>query len=348
MPRVSLACLRPISTIRITDQYAVQSSVSIYRFLRYVISVIIPVYNVASYLQECLDSVLAQTYTDFELLLVDDGSTDGSSDLCDDYACRDARVTVIHQPNAGPAAARNAALQVAQGDYLAFIDADDVVHRQYLEVLASYLDGHDDVDVACVSYRMLKPSVSPANHDLPARYAVHQMSGDEALLAMLYQRPNADSSPWGKIYRRSLFEGLRFPAAFRVYEDLYLLAQLYPLVRRMACIGLPLYYYRKQDTGTLNSLSTRRNDAFDVLQTLEAQYMVTGRKTLARAARERRLAVAMNILRLLSHQPHTDANIAMAHRCWQHIKALRGESIRDAHARPKNRLAALLSYLISR
>jgi len=95
-----------------------------------VISVIIPVYNVAAYLPACLDSVLAQSYRDFELLLVDDGSTDGSADVCDDYACRDARVSVIHQINRGPSAARNAALEVAQGDYVAFIDSDDVIHSR--------------------------------------------------------------------------------------------------------------------------------------------------------------------------------------------------------------------------
>lgn len=312
------------------------------------LSVIVPVYNVAPYLAACIDSLLAQTYADFELLLVDDGSTDGSADLCDDYACRDARVTVIHQANAGPAAARNAALQVAQGDYFAFVDADDVVHRQYLEVLLSQFDNRQDVDVVCASYQMVGKGPLPLSSVLPVRPTRHELSGDEALLAMLYQQPHADSSPWGKLFRRSLFDGLRFPVAFRVYEDLYLLAQLYPLVRRVVHIDLPLYYYRKQDVGTLNSLSCRRTDAFDVLQTLEAQYLVTGRRDLVRAARERRLSVAMNILRLLSRQQHTDANVLMAHRCWQHITALRSESIRDGQARLKNRVAALLSYLLKR
>ena len=126
------------------------------------------------------------------------------------------------------------------------------------------------------------------------------------------------------------------------------MAQIYPRIHQMAWVDVPMYFYFKQDSGTLNSLSIRRTDAFDVLQTLEAQYLVTGRKTLVRAARERRFSVAMNILRLLSRQVHTDANIAMAHRCWRHIRALRGESLRDPHARLKNRLAAAISYLIYR
>ena len=317
------------------------------------ITVIIPVYNVAPCLAACIDSVLAQSYADIELLLVDDGSTDGSGDICDDYACRDARVTVLHQENAGPAAARNAALDVAQGEFVAFIDSDDVVHRDYLAVLHRYITASPDIDIVQSPYQIV-PASMRSRYDterlsasLPTRYDQCELSGDQALLAMLYQQGTANSSPC-KLFRRSLFDGMRFPTVFRAYEDLYLMAQLYPRVGRMLCVDVPMYYYFKQQNGTLCSVSTSRTDAFDVLQTLEAQYMVTGRKDLVRAVRERRFAVAMNIMRLLSRQPHTDANIVMAHRCWQHITALRSESIRDPHARFKNRCAALFSFLLKR
>lgn len=316
------------------------------------ISVIVPVYNVASYLPACIDSILAQTLADFELLLVDDGSTDGSGDICDDYACRDARVTVLHQANAGPSAARNAALDVAQGEYVAFVDSDDVVHSRYLELLHSFIADADDVDVVQAPYQIVPgPSRSFFNHErlsaaLPDRFKQAELTADTALRAMLYQTGTADSSPC-KLFRRTLFEGLRFPVAFHVYEDLYLMAQLYPRIRRMVWVDVPIYFYFKQDDGTLNSQSIKRQDAFDVLQTLEAQYLVTGQTTLVRAARERRFSVAMNILRLLSRQPHTDQNVLMAHRCWQHIQSLRAESLRDPHARLKNRVAAAATYLLT-
>lgn len=312
------------------------------------ISVIIPVYNAVSCLAACLDSVLSQSYTDFELLLVDDGSTDGSGDLCDDYACRDARVSVFHQENGGPSSARNRALDVAQGEYIAFIDSDDVVHRQYLEVMVRGMEESLDVDVIRVSSCIVSSLPSRLDAPLSSHASRRQMTGNKALLDMLYQRPSSDSAPWGKLFRRSLFDGLRFPVAFRVYEDLYLMAQLLPMARQVLWIDLPVYYYFKQQTGTLNSQSITRRDAFDVLQTLEAQYMVTGQTQLMRAVRERRLSVAFNILRLLSHQPHTDANIVMAHHCWSHIKALRRESLHDSKARFKNRFVALFSYLINR
>ena len=316
------------------------------------ITVIIPVYNAAAYLSACLDSVLAQTYRDIEVIVVDDGSTDGSGDVCDDYACRDARVTVFHQSNGGPSAARNKGLETAGGEYIAFIDCDDVVHERYLEVLAGEMVRHQ-ADIVQSPYQIIPESKrSDYGHarlqqPLPGSYPTKALTSNEAMLSMLYQQGMADSSPC-KLFRRSLFEGLRFPVVYRVYEDLYAMAQVYPRIQRMVWVDAPMYFYFKQDSGTLNSLSIRRNDAFEVLETLEAQFMVTGHPEYVRAARERRLSVAFNILRLLSRQPHTDANKAMAHRCWKHIKALRSESLRDSRARFKNRLTSLFSFLLMR
>lgn len=317
------------------------------------VSVIIPVYNVAPYLTACIDSLLAQTYADFELLLVDDGSTDGSGDLCDDYACRDARVTVLHQANGGASAARNAALDVAQGEYVAFVDADDVVHSQYLERLLRCFAQHPDADVVQAPYQIVdarqrgRYDAHRLSQPLPAQGRERIFDAEAALRTMLYQEPGGANSSPCKMFRRTLFDGLRFPVAFRVYEDLYLLAQLYPRVRRLCTLELPMYFYFKEPTGTLSSLSTRSTDGFDVLQTLEAQYLVTGRKDLVRAVRERRFSVAMHTLRLLSRLPHTEAHIAMAGRCWQHIRALRAESLHDSAARPRNRVAAAFSYLLT-
>lgn len=316
------------------------------------ISVIIPVYNAATYLPACLDSVLAQTYRDIEVIVVEDGSTDGSGDICDDYACRDARVSVFHQPNGGPSAARNKGLEMARGEYISFIDCDDVVHEKYLEVLLDEMNRHH-ADIVQSPYQIIPESKrndynpNRLKQTLPKSYQTKVLTAEQAMLSMLYQQGIADSSPC-KLFHRSLFEGLRFPVVYRVYEDLYAMAQVYPHIERMVWIDVPMYFYFKQDRGTLNSLSIRRNDAFEVLETLEAQFMVMGQPEYVRAARERRLSVAFNILRLLSRQPHTDANKAMAHRCWKHIKSLRSESIRDSRARVKNRLTALFSYLLMR
>ena len=98
------------------------------------ISVIVPVYNVEKYLRECLDSILVQTFTDFELILVNDGSQDSSGAICDEYAGKDKRITIIHQENQGQAAARNNAIAIAKGEWIHFVDSDDVIHPQMLEI----------------------------------------------------------------------------------------------------------------------------------------------------------------------------------------------------------------------
>lgn len=318
------------------------------------ISVVIPIYNVAPYLSQCIESIEQQTYTDWELILVDDGSTDESGELCNDWACRDARITVLHQPNQGAAAARNHALEVARGEYIAFIDADDVVHHRYLELLLEALL-HSGADVAQFPYSIIDPKLRQQcieqRLDAPmSNLEQEQFSGEEALLSMLYQQAGGINSSPCKLYRAEVFDQVKLPEQYRVYEDLYLLAQIFHQGAKAVQIkaNVPVYFYFKEDNGTLNSLSPRRLDAFDMLETLEAQFLVQGHKPLVRAVRERRLSVAFNILRLLSRQPHTDANKAMAHRCWQHIRALRSESIHDPKARIKNRLVAALTYLLIR
>ena len=113
------------------------------------ISVIVPVYNVEKYLRQCLDSVLAQTYRELEIILVDDGSTDGSGAICDEYATRDSRIKVVHQQNGGLSSARNAGLDLATGEYVAFVDSDDYIHETMLELLYQALVENNADTVIC-------------------------------------------------------------------------------------------------------------------------------------------------------------------------------------------------------
>ena len=111
------------------------------------VSVIIPVYNVEKYLRLCVDSVLAQTYENLDIILVDDGSKDGSGEICDGFAQRDSRIRVIHQKNAGAGAARNAGIAQAKGDYVVYVDADDTIERNYLELLSQHDEDLVFIDV---------------------------------------------------------------------------------------------------------------------------------------------------------------------------------------------------------
>lgn len=203
------------------------------------LSVIIPVYNVALYLEQSLSSILSSGYPELEVIVVDDGSTDSSPSLCDTWAERDPRLRVIHQPNAGQSAARNRALSEMRGAYFTFVDADDWVAPEAFGLGITYLEEHPETGVVELGYAEVSPSsqqVQPrlrASQSLPAREALGLFARMQGPLGM----------PWGKIFRTALAGGLRFPEG-RIYEDtpyVFLALSLAGQYYYMAEIG---YYYR--------------------------------------------------------------------------------------------------------
>ena len=178
------------------------------------ISVIVPVYNVERYLRRCVDSILHQTYRNLEVLLVDDGSTDASGAICDEYAAQEERVTAVHQKNGGLSAARNAGLERAQGTYLCFVDSDDFLNSRMLETLCRDLQ-EQDADVAVVGFRMFEreEELAPAELTVP----VQCMTGREAIRSTLVSDELGDFA-WNKLYKRELFRDIRYPLG-RMMED---------------------------------------------------------------------------------------------------------------------------------
>lgn len=178
------------------------------------ISVIVPVYNVERYLRRCVDSILHQTYRNLEVLLVDDGSTDASGAICDEYAAQEERVTAVHQKNGGLSAARNAGLERAQGTYLCFVDSDDFLNSRMLETLCRDLQ-EQDADVAVVGFRMFEreEELAPAELAVP----VQCMTGREAIRSTLVSDELGDFA-WNKLYKRELFRDVRYPLG-RMMED---------------------------------------------------------------------------------------------------------------------------------
>ena len=178
------------------------------------ISVIVPVYNVERYLRRCVDSILHQTYQDLEVLLVDDGSTDASGAICDEYAAREERVTAVHQKNGGLSAARNTGLERAKGTYLCFVDSDDFLDSRMLETLCRDLQ-EQNADVAVVGFRMFEreEELAPAELTVP----VQCMTGREAIRSTLVSDELGDFA-WNKLYKRELFRDIRYPLG-RMMED---------------------------------------------------------------------------------------------------------------------------------
>ena len=213
------------------------------------ISVIVPVYNVEPYLRECLDSLIGQTYKDLELILVDDGSTDASGQICDDYALKDPRIKVTHISKLGTGAARNIGLTMATGELIGFTDADDWCEPQMYERLAEYLNEYG-ADVCSCDY-IREPSgwrckVSPS---------VLNITGLEALALVFEDR--LPPFMWDKLYRRELWDDVRFPEGHN-FEDVCTIYEI--LVRSHKVVTCPerLYHYRRRK-GSIVSVHSMDN-----------------------------------------------------------------------------------------
>ncbi|MBO4815225.1 MAG: glycosyltransferase [Muribaculaceae bacterium] len=303
------------------------------------VSVIVPVYNVKSYLPRCLESIVAQDYSPLEVILVDDGSDDGSSELCDEWAAQDARIKVIHKANEGPGQARNAGLDVAQGQYVSFIDSDDYVHPQFISRLHRHAVEQNAEVVLCrwVEFDGDKLAQLPPVTDKPR---LTEMTGMEALRRIFYQ-DEITHSPWGRLYRSDLFAEHRFSEKY-VYEDLELIYPLLKQVHKVVETDERLYGYMVRSTSLMRTFNAQRTVVLDIMDDLE-QKVAANDPELLPAVRSRRLSANFNMLKLM---PRDDAHYApIFDRCWAAVKELRWGCLKDCRVRLKNKLGILLSFL---
>ncbi|KFI51591.1 glycosyltransferase family 2 protein [Bifidobacterium biavatii] len=207
------------------------------------ISVIVPVYKVEQYLDECVSSIVAQTYRELEVILVDDGSPDDCPRRCDEWAARDGRIRVVHKANGGLSSARNAGLDVMRGELVAFVDSDDWIESDMIERLWRSLTDHH-VDVAmCGTVKMFDDgSQNHIDATLPAK----TFSRDNALRSFLYHYERMASAVWNKLFDASFFRGpdaVRFPEGLNS-EDYFVLSRVYDRMNGLRFDPMPLYRYR--------------------------------------------------------------------------------------------------------
>ena len=200
------------------------------------ISVIVPVYKVEPYLRRCLDSLVGQTYTNLEILLVDDGSPDRCGAICDEYAARDSRITVIHQKNGGVSAARNTGLDAAKGEWLGFVDSDDWIEPEmYAALLEAAVRTGADIAV-CGKW------LEYARRSKQVCWETEQLLTREEAMGQLLDDRQMQNSLWDKLVRRELFAGIRFPVGKR-YEDLAVMYRVIEQASRVCCLPRPMYHY---------------------------------------------------------------------------------------------------------
>ena len=220
------------------------------------ISVVIPVYNVERYLDRCLQSVVNQTYTNLQILLVDDGSTDGSGRLAEQWASRDARIVVLHKPNGGLSDARNYAMRYAEGEYWAFVDSDDFIRPQMMEgLLKACLQHEAQIAVCDMEYLY-----DDGRRDLA--------SGGDVTVGQLRQHPELiriNNSACNKLFAASLFDEVRFPKAMW-YEDLATVPMLCMRAQRMVKVNEPYYVYYQRSGSIAHSASLKIFHIYEAIQ----------------------------------------------------------------------------------
>lgn len=220
------------------------------------ISVIVPVYNVAGYLPQCVDSILSQDYGDLEIILIDDGSTDTSGELCDRYAALDSRVRVIHQKNGGAAAAKNAGLRLATGEYLAFADSDDYLEPgAYGFLMKALLE--TGADAAQGSFREVY-----RNRAEEQRISEETLEGYDYLLR--FPKDFSCALLWNKLYRRALFDGVFFEEGHKI-DDEYFTYQGFLQPRKVVRADRIVYNYRKRASSVMSSPESAERLVLDCL-----------------------------------------------------------------------------------
>ena len=249
------------------------------------ISIIIPVYNVSDYLDKCLESIVNQTYKKIEIIIIDDGSTDNSGNICDKWANIDSRIKVYHQENKGLSCARNLGIKKSTGKYLFFIDSDDFVSLDIIEFLYNSLINNNADIATCMNYRKKYKNLGNKSYIC---------NKEESLKKLLYQE-NCLVNVWGKLYKKELFNDVLFPKKM-ILEDLATTYLLFSKSKKTIINTIGKYYYVKRNDSIINSkFSRNRMIGLDIANN-QTKFIKTNFPKLEKAAINREFMEAIYIL----------------------------------------------------
>lgn len=298
------------------------------------ISVIVPCYKVERYLPKCIESILFQTYTNLEIILVDDGSPDNCGKMCDEYATQDSRIKVIHKKNGGLSDARNVAIDIAIGEYLTFVDSDDYISKDYIEALYNLIMKYN-CGISIVLPQTFKENEAPVS--LEETQYEKCFSKIEAMELMFYQKL-FDNTAWGKLYHKSVFStGIRYPKGL-LYEDLPTTYLLFNQVEKIAFSNKKCYYYLLRGDSIEGSAFTpsKMDSALQIFDMMDKETEIISK--IQKAYNCRMLSFSFHLL-LKMPEKYENRKIL-----YLRIKALRKSVLFDVKARSKARVACLLSY----
>lgn len=302
--------------------------------LNYMISVIVPIYNVEKYLARCLDSILSQSYRNIEIILINDGSPDLSLTIAQTYSKKDDRITVYSFENAGLSEARNRGLEVATGDYIAYVDSDDMLLPDAFTMMLKTMEetGADIVEGRTIRRKVIG-EIKYKNF-----YPYKTFSPEKAIEDILYQRELLPSM-CGKLFKRNLFDGLKFEKNV-LYEDLNIFYKVFERANLIAKSDFPVYFYRITEGSIINSWKPKRLDVLKVTENIE-NYISENNPAILPAAQDRRLSANFNMFALCRIHNSYDC----ADDCWEIIRIYRKQSLFNGKVRLKNKIGIILSYL---
>ena len=231
------------------------------------ISIIIPVYKVEKYLENCIESVLKQTYTNLQIILVDDGSPDNCGKICDEYAKKDPRIEVIHKVNGGLSDARNVGIAKAKGKYIGFVDSDDYIKEDMYEILINLIKEYDaDVSI-CNLYDVIDGKEYIKNNE----NGIQEYSRLEILKEVLLDK-NIQSYAWNKLYKKELFDEIKYPIG-KKYEDIGTTFYVFEKCNKIVVTSEPEYYYLKRSDSLVNNVT--ESTVLDYTDIIIQRYLYT-------------------------------------------------------------------------
>ncbi len=270
------------------------------------ISVIIPVYNVEEYLRTCLDSIASQTYSNLEIVLVDDGSTDKSPSICDEYQERDSRFRVIHKKNGGQSSARNEALDVATGEYISFVDGDDWLESDMYEVLINVINETGADIVACEEYNNRYGTKERKTISRNTREITVFADYDDIFSHIINSNPRLRFEIWNKLYKRDIIGETRFKTG-QIYEEIYFQKIVMGRAKKVAYVDCALYNYRSLRPGsTVYSFDKKRLSKLEELDEYIRIFKERGRLDIANIYRQCAEGSVIDLYRMAVKQNKLD------------------------------------------
>ena len=273
------------------------------------VSVIVPVYNAELFLRRCIDSILNQSFTDFDLILINDGSKDQSPAICDEYEARDERVHVIHQKNRGPSNARNCGIDWAfsqsSSAYLAFVDSDDYVHPQFLEYMYQAVE-NNSAEISMCRHKYIAEKEKLENVKLHNMCRANEISAEDLMVS----QSNSFNYVWGKFYAKSCFHTLRYPEDISFGEDNLITFRTMFECNKIVYVDNILYYYFYTSNGiTKSPWTTKSLDVFKGIQVQLEYYAEHGyRKAYAKEMELYIQQYAYQIHRILEDKKNLEKN----------------------------------------